>query len=295
MNRGDDGAVLVTGATGQVGYQILNQLSERTRVLHPSRAELDLLSERSIREYLARHHPRLIINAAAYTAVDRAESEPDAAQKVNAIAPGILAGWAFGAGARLVHFSTDYVFDGEKRSPYVESDATFPLNVYGRTKRDGELAVLSANSNAIILRTSWVYGPRGSNFLLTMIRLAESRPELRVVNDQVGAPTSSAAIARAALVIADAQARETSPLRSGIYNLTASGSTTWAGFAEMIFSHMPSGTPKVIPISTAEYPTPARRPLYSVLDNSRVARDFGVTMPSWADQLDDVMGEIQWA
>ncbi len=289
------GAVLITGATGQVGYQLLNELSGRVQILSPSRSELDLLSESSIRRYLDANTPRLIFNAAAYTAVDRAESDSDAARKVNAIAPEIMANWAHRAGAGFIHFSTDYVFNGEKRSPYVEEDPTSPLNVYGQTKREGELAVMAAHLRPVILRTSWVYGPRGANFLLTMVRLGKTNPELRVVNDQVGAPTSSAALAKAAVAIADTLVQDSDvPTKSGIYHLTASGSTTWAGFAEEIFSYSPVKPPRIVGIATSEYPTPARRPAYSLLDNARVQRDFGVSLPSWKEQLGDVMRGFRW-
>ncbi len=233
--------------------------------------------------------PAVIVNAAAYTAVDKAEADFASALAVNGRAPGILAEEAKRMGALLVHYSTDYVFDGSKRSPYGEDDATGPLNAYGRSKLAGERAIAECGCRHFVFRTSWVYGPRGRNFLATMLALAATRDELRVVDDQRGAPTSS-------LFLAEATAKAllripASGVDSGIYHLSAAGETTWAGFARAIFSRA-SGRPgfrrpRVLPVSTSEYPTPARRPSYSVLSNSKFANAFGFEPTPWEVQLDE--------
>jgi len=199
---------------------------------------------------------------------------------VNAVAPGVLAEEAKRAGALLVHYSTDYVFDGTKAAPYVEGDEPGPLNVYGASKLAGERAVAASGCRYLILRTSWVYGPRGGNFMLTMLRLAKERPELRVVDDQTGAPTSSLAIARATVQLLPRGA-------AGLFHMTASGATTWCGFARAILQRAGLATP-VVPIRTEDYPTPARRPRNSRLDCSRLRADFGVALASWEEQLAEV-------
>jgi dTDP-4-dehydrorhamnose reductase len=224
--------------------------------------------------------PAVIVNAAAYTAVDKAEAERDMAFAVNATAPRVLAEEAKRIGALLVHYSTDYVFDGEKASPYVEDDAPRPTSVYGESKLAGEQAILKSGCRHLILRTSWVYGPRGKNFYLTMLRLAKERPELRVVDDQVGAPTSSLEIARATATLLGKGAR-------GLYHMTAAGETSWCGFARAIFAAAGIATP-VVPIPTADYPTPARRPRNSRLDCSRLRADFGVALAPWEEALAEV-------
>jgi len=228
--------------------------------------------------------PDLVVNAAAYTAVDKAESERDLAFAVNATAPRVLAEEAKRIGAMLVHYSTDYVFDGEKASPYVEGDPPRPINVYGESKLAGEQAIQASGCRHLILRTSWVYGPRGKNFLLTILRLAKERPELRVVDDQVGAPTSSLAIARATpqLLAKGAQ---------GLYHMTAGGETSWCGFARAILKGAGLATP-VIAIRTEDYPTPARRPRNSRLDCSRLKSDTGVALESWEAQLAEVTSAL---
>lgn len=286
--------ILLTGGTGQVGWELRRALAPLGEVVAPGRAELDLLDPGALRAAIRELAPRLVANAAAYTEVDRAESEPERAYAANATAPAVLAEEAARAGALLVHYSTDYVFDGEKGAPYAEDDPCAPLNVYGRTKREGEVAVAAAGGPHLVLRTSWVYGTRGKNFLRTMLRLAREREELRVVDDQRGAPTWCRMVAEAtAVVVAGLRdgsggfAPEGAPW--GTYHLSAAGETTWHGFAREIVALDPRRDEQrcraVLPIGTAEYPTPARRPRASVLDGSRLAAAFGVRLPHWREQL----------
>jgi len=246
-------------------------------VIATDRATLDLADPDAIRRAVREAKPGVIVNAAAYTAVDKAESEPGLALRINGEAPGILAAEAARAGALLVHYSTDYVFDGAKDAPYVEDDPTGPVNAYGRSKLEGERAILASGCRHLVLRTSWVYAPRGRNFMLTILRAAREQPELRVVDDQVGAPTSAQAIAGAtqALIAADA---------GGLYHLSAAGRTSWHGFATAIVQGAGLATP-VLPIPTAQYPTPARRPRNSLLDNARLQEDFGIALPGWRELL----------
>jgi len=238
--------------------------------------------------------PSLVVNAAAYTAVDRAEEDAGRAHAINAVAPGVLAEEAARLGAPIVHFSTDYVFDGEKRAPYSEDDTPAPLGVYGRTKLEGERAVAAAGGAHLVIRTAWVYGRRGHNFLLTMLRAARERDELRVVADQFGAPTWSRMLAggTAAIVarMRDGEGFSLQPRDRGVYHLGAAGVTSWHGFAEAILAADPARSEqraqRVVPISTREYPTPARRPAYSVLAGARAAAVFGVALPDWRRQLE---------
>lgn len=243
------------------------------------------------------HRPDLILNAAAYTAVDRAESEPEAAMAVNGVAPGLLAEHARASGAALVHFSTDYVFDGEKTTAWREEDPTAPLNTYGRTKLAGEKAIVAVGCPHLIFRTSWIYGPRGSNFFLTMRRLAKEKKKLKVVDDQFGAPTP-------ARFVADAVARVLEMLMpdgrldrgrfreaTGLYHLSASGRTSWHGFAAEILKDM-QGAAVLLPIPGAEYPSAARRPRNSVLDNTRVRERFGVSLPDWQTGLQECLRSL---
>ena len=272
--------ILLTGRDGQVGSALGRALAPLGEVIALARAELDLGDADAIRRVVRAANPDTIVNAAAYTAVDKAESEREAAFAVNAVAPGVLAEEAKRNGALLAHYSTDYVFDGTKPSPYVEEDTPDPINVYGASKLAGEQAVAASGCRYLILRTSWVYGPRGRNFPLTMLRLARERPELRVVDDQVGAPTSSLAIARAT-------AQALRPGAHGLYHLSAAGKTTWCGFARAILARAGIATP-VVAIRTEDYPTPARRPLNSRLDGSRLRADFGIELPTWEEQLAEV-------
>ncbi|MBC8023347.1 MAG: dTDP-4-dehydrorhamnose reductase [Burkholderiales bacterium] len=282
--------VLVTGAGGQVGGAVARVLEGRAQVAAYDRATLDLEKPDDIRFCLREARPEVIVNAGAYTAVDRAEVEEDRARAVNAVAPGILGEEAKRAGALLIHYSTDYVFDGELERPYVETDATRPLSAYGRTKLEGERAVAASGCRYLILRTSWVYGPRGRNFMLTMLRFAAERDMLRIVDDQRGAPTSSAQLARATAALLDAS-RE----HSGIYHASASGVTTWFGFAGAIFEARRRKLgdafriPKLVPITTAEYPTPAKRPANSVLSNAKLENVFGLALGDWREGLEEAL------
>ena len=284
--------IVLTGKTGQVGHQLERSLQGLGEVIALDSQQMNLADPDAIRATLRELKPQLIINPAAYTAVDQAEKEEDLAQRVNGIAPGIMAEEAKALGAALIHYSTDYVFDGTKAGAYVETDATNPQNVYGRSKLAGEEAIAAAGIPYLILRTSWVYGMRGKNFLLTVKRLAAERDELRIVADQIGAPTWSRTIAdTTAHIVARLQPHGTSLARdeweaaSGIYHLTAQGSTSWHGFTEAIVAH-PS-TPKkpvVKPITTEEYPLPARRPKNSVLSCAKLIGKF-CDLPQWDKAL----------
>lgn len=272
--------ILLTGKNGQVGWELQRALASLGEVIACDRSELDLANPDKIVALVREAKPQIIVNAAAYTAVDKAESEPEPAHAINARAPGILAEEAKKLGALLVHYSTDYVFDGTKTEPYTEEDAPNPISVYGRSKLAGEQAIQSSGCRHLIFRTSWVYGPRGKNFLLTILRLAKERDELRIVSDQIGAPTTSALIADVTAQIL----RAFSPEKQGLYNLTATGSVSWYGFAQAIV-HTAGLTAKVTPIPTSEYPTPARRPSSSLLNTALLRQRFGIALPSWEDGL----------
>jgi dTDP-4-dehydrorhamnose reductase len=272
--------ILLTGATGQVGWELRRTLAPLGEVKFFDRFGLDLADTPPLVATVRALQPAVIVNAAAYTAVDKAESERDLAFAINATAPRVLAEEAKRIGALLVHYSTDYVFDGEKASPYVEDDPTHPLSVYGASKLAGEQAIARSGCRHLTLRTSWVYGPRGRNFYLTMLRLAKERPELKVVDDQVGAPTSSLEIARAtaALLAKGAQ---------GLYHMAAAGETSWCGFARAILKRAGLATP-VAAIRTEDYPTPAKRPRNSRLDCSKLRRETGIALAGWEAALDEV-------
>ena len=277
--------VLILGAGGQVGRELTRALAPLGDVVALTRAECDLLNLTSLPETIRRNRPDVVVNGAAYTAVDRAEREPELAQAINGEAPGVLADVARQLGALLVHYSTDYVFDGTATRPIPETAPPSPLGVYGRTKRAGEAAILEVGGSALILRTSWVYAAHGHNFLRTMRRLGDEREVLRVVDDQVGSPTSAAWLARAtADVIRTALHNELAT--PDIVHATCGGETTWYGFARAIFDRWPPASPLILePISTAAYPTPARRPAYSVLDTTRLQKVYGITPPHWTDAL----------
>ena len=285
--------VLVTGRAGQVGAEVVRALRGFADVIAHDRTTLDLADPDHIAARVRESRPDAIVNAAAYTAVDQAETDAAAARRVNAVGPGVLGEEAKRAGAVLIHYSTDYVYDGAKATPYVETDATNPLGIYGLTKLEGERAIAASGCDHVILRTSWVYGPHGRNFLLTMLRLAARREELRVVDDQRGAPTSSAQLGRLtrALLEREPALRE----KAGIYHATAAGETTWRRFAEAIFegARRRAGpafhVPRVVPITTAEYPTPARRPANSVLSNAKLEEAFGVRIGDWREGLDEAL------
>lgn len=288
--------ILVTGGNGQVGWELRRALLPLGHIVSATRAEMDLASPDSIRRFIHQVQPDLIVNAAAYTAVDRAESEPDIADAINGRAPGILAEEARGRGILLVHYSTDYVFDGTQSAPYDEDDAAQPLNVYGKTKYAGEVAIRQVGSRHLILRTSWVYGTRGKNFLLTIRRLARERDTLNVVGDQIGAPTWSRAIAETtAQVLArcwGSKSVEALSAISGTFHLSAAGATSWYEFARTLLRDM-AKTPSIKRITTAEYATPATRPKNSLLSNAKLERTFGIALSDWQTQLDLCLEELE--
>jgi dTDP-4-dehydrorhamnose reductase len=293
--------ILLTGVNGQVGFELARSLQGLGRVIALDRARLDLANLTRVRDVIHELHPALIVNAAAYTAVDRAETDLEAAMRINAEAPGVLAEEAQSLGIPLVHYSTDYVFDGCKKGAYTERDAPNPQNAYGRSKLAGELAIASAGCAHLILRTSWVYGMRGKNFLLTMLRLGAERAELSVVDDQIGAPTwaNSIAVLTADIVAQALGASGNNDTRwaawwrerSGVYHLTASGQTSWHGLAQAIFDlSRSSGKPTVHPIPSSAYPTPAARPANSCLSTDKLACTFGLRAPNWRDALSLCLG-----
>lgn len=286
----NDIAILLTGVNGQVGWELRRTLAPLGRVVALDSKGLDLTDADAIRAKVREIAPRLIVNPAAYTAVDKAESEPERARAINGLAPGILAAEAKRCGALLVHYSTDYVFDGTQDRPYREEDAPHPQNVYGATKLEGEEAIRASGARHLIFRTSWVYGRRGGNFLLTMQRLMRERPELNIVADQIGAPTWARLIAEGSAL---ALAQCLSPARGadrpepwGTYHLTCGGETSWFGFASAIAASTPLETPpRLTAIATSGYPTPAKRPANSRLDNGKLQRVFGLRLPDWPDAL----------
>lgn len=274
--------ILVTGAAGQLGHELAAALAPLGRVVAFDRSSLDLAQPAQIAAVLDRVAPELIVNAGAFTAVDRAEAEPDAAFAVNARAPGVLAEEARRRGALLIHYSTDYVFDGALAEPRDERSPVRPLNVYGASKLEGERAVEAAGGHALVFRTSWVYGRRGRNFLTTIERLAQERNEVRVVADQHGTPNWSRALAQATATLV-AHGLPWLAERSGLYHLSAQGSTTWAGFARAILGG--AARTQVVPITSAEYPASARRPAYAVLATNRFEATFGFALAHWRDAL----------
>jgi dTDP-4-dehydrorhamnose reductase len=291
--------ILLFGSNGQVGYELRSTLAKLGEVVAPVRPEIDFSVPDSLRAVVRRYQPSLIVNAAAYTAVDKAEADADRAFAVNATAPGVLAEEAEALDASLVHYSTDYVFDGRKEAPYVETDVTAPLSVYGRSKRDGELA-LRASQKYLIFRTSWVFGIHGHNFIRTMLRLAKDRPNVRVVADQFGAPTSAALLADfTSKVLTELKGQPASDPRWGLYHLTAGGETSWHGLAcyaiaEARTMGLPlQASPETIePIITADYPTPAIRPANSRLATTKLQNTFAVTPPAWQVGVDAVLDRI---
>jgi len=284
--------ILLLGKVGQVGFELLRTLAPLGEVVAVDQPELNFLDLARIGDLVRRESPNVIVNAVAYTAVDKAETDASLCRAINATAPGFLAAEAKKANALLVHYSTDYVYPGNKTTPYTEEDATGPLAEYGRTKLEGDQLIQGSGANYLIFRTAWVYGARGANFLRTMLRLAKEKPELPVVSDQFGAPTWSRMVAEAtAQAIAKASA---DPTRySGVYHLTAAGQTSWYEFTEAIFDLFnPQPRPRLIPIKADQYPTPAKRPANSVLSNDKFARTFGLRLPGWRHQLELVAGEV---
>lgn len=300
--------VLLTGGSGQVGSALLPLLREMGEVYAPSHAQLDLGSGQALRDAVRAFEPRLVINAAADTLVDRAEAEPEAARRVNADAPAILAQEAVRRRAILVHYSTDYVFDGSRRSPYKEDDPTGPLNVYGRTKLEGDQGVAAAGGAYFVLRTGWIYASRGRNFLATMLRLGAEREVLRVVDDQVGTPTPAPVVAQATIEILRrcweqaAGAYEWARGLAGIYHAGCAGQTSWYRFALAIFEEARERglearlrVREVVPITSEQFPTAAQRPRYSVLSKEKIQRAFGIQPPDWQEELRRVMQECALA
>jgi dTDP-4-dehydrorhamnose reductase len=299
--------ILLIGKNGQVGTALRYSLPRLGDVTAVDREQMDLCKPDGISSLICSLRPDLIVNAAAYTAVDRAENEPELASDINARAPQIIAEAAKEIGACLVHYSTDYVFDGTKEAPYIESDRPNPLNVYGKTKLAGEQAIQDAGIPHLIFRTAWVYAHEGRNFVLTILRLATEREELRIVRDQIGAPTWSVAIAEAtADVLAQIYGSQDARARfggvRGTYHMTAAGQTSWYEFAKAILeeahgershaswfeaavNHRPLVARRIVPIATSEYPTPARRPQQAVLSNTQLQGTFGLTLSNWRDEL----------
>ena len=276
--------ILVFGRIGQLGSALAEVLSDRYETRFIDQPELDLTATESIRDHVQTYLPSIVINAAAYTAVDRADTEPELAHIINARAPESLAYACDEAGAVLIHYSTDYVFDGTAAMPYTETAAVAPTGVYGQSKLAGEIAVASATQRYVILRTAWLYSAVGHNFVKTMLKLADSGQPVRVVADQVGSPTYAQDLARVTRSIIEVlnSSREDC---FGLYHVTNSGTTSWHGLAQEIFRLAAHQDVVVQPISTEEYPTPAPRPAYTALDCSKLERVFGLTLPSWRDAL----------
>jgi dTDP-4-dehydrorhamnose reductase len=294
--------ILLLGANGQVGRELLRSLVPLGEVVAATRSGLlengapcavaDFDMPDTLPALIAQYAPDVVVNAAAHTAVDRAESEPEAAFRINAEAPARIAEACAARDALLVHYSTDYVFDGRGTRPYREDDPTAPLGVYGASKLAGERAIRESAARHAIFRTAWVYAAHGRNFMRTMLRLAAERDELRVVADQIGTPTPAALIADITAAVLRQGMRD-----SGIWNLTAAGSTSWHGFAEAIVAGahargLLDRMPRVVPIATADYPTPAARPACSVLDTTRLRADFGLDPPGWREGLGRVLNEV---
>lgn len=274
--------ILLTGAGGQLGFELARLLARHGDVVATERATLDLANPDSIVAAMRGARPRLVVNAGAYTAVDRAEEERSLAHAVNARAPGVLAEESRRLGAVLVHFSTDYVFDGTRTSPYPEDAPAAPLNVYGTTKLEGERAIAAVGAHALVFRTSWVYGIRGRNFLTTIRRLAAERDEIRIVADQRGVPNWCRVLAEATTrVVAGGTAAMAE--RAGLYHMSSTGDASWYEFARAIVGAV--AKPHVVAITTAEYPLPARRPAYGVLSTAKFEAAFGFALPDWRDAL----------
>ena len=294
-----DTKILIFGRIGQVGWELRHKLACLGQVSSIEYPDVDFANSESIRAAVRAVEPTLIVNAVAYTAVDKAETDFQRAMAINAIGPTVLAEETKRIGALLVHYSTDYVFDGTKKGPWVEIDTPNPLGVYGQTKLAGDQAIQYSGCDHLIFRTSWVYGARGGNFLLTMLRLAKERTELRVVDDQIGSPTSSECIAQASAdVLAQVLAPGGSGIqgRSGIYNMTSSGETSWFGFTKAILAEavgrFGSPLPNLIPIPSSEYPTPSKRPMNSRLCCQKLEDTFGVSLPHWEYSLDLVFDTL---
>ncbi len=290
--------ILLIGKTGQVGFELARALAPLGRLVAPDRAELDLTSADSIRRAVKATQPDIVVNAGGFTIVDAAESDPDLAMQLNGVAPGILAECAAESDALLIHYSTTFVFDGTKNTPYTEEDQPNPVNAYGRSKLAGERAVMAVGGKNLILRASWVYSDRRTNFVLAMLKLARSRSELKVVDDQIGAPTWARdyADATAALLANPARLREA----PGIYHLSAQSYCSRLQWAQRViegakkYSGISTGWAKLLPTTTTLYPHPAPRPLYTATDNQKIERVFGLKMPEWAPRVDEFMSTLSW-
>lgn len=293
--------IIIFGAQGQVGWELQRSLCCLGQIVPVSSSDVDFTCAEKLRAFLAEVSADVIVNSAAYTSVDKAEVDVEQARLVNAVAPAILSEEAKNNGSILIHYSTDYVFDGKSNQPYTESSPTAPLNVYGKTKLAGDEAILRSGCKHLIFRTSWVYSTRGNNFLRTMLRLAEEKNSLSVVSDQIGAPTSASVIAQAtATVLAQITAPNAAlEVASGIYNLTAAGACSWFDFAKEIFeqSHMLWGTkkPSLESILTRNYPRPALRPENSCLSGKKINQVFGIQMPGWEASLRKVLEGMEQA
>ncbi|MFA6121787.1 MAG: dTDP-4-dehydrorhamnose reductase [Sideroxydans sp.] len=287
--------ILLTGSNGQVGWELQRVLAPTTKVIALTREQLDLSQSDAIRQAVRAHKPDIIINPAAYTAVDKAETEPDIAMVINGTAAGVMADEAKKLDALLIHYSTDYVFDGTKASPYIESDIPNPQSVYGKTKLAGEQAIQAVGCKHLILRTSWVYGVHGGNFVKTILRLAKERNELRIVADQYGAPTWARLLAESTAHIIGKYSED----KSGVYHLTSSGRTNWHQFAEEIVrlarqydDALKDKSLTIHPIATHEYPVPAKRPANSSLSTEKFCRTFGLELPRWEDELAECVRQL---
>jgi dTDP-4-dehydrorhamnose reductase len=287
--------LVVTGAHGQVVRSLIERAPDGVEVIALGRPRLDLADPASIRDAFASETADVVVNAAAYTAVDKAEAEEALATRINGEGAGLVAQAARALGAPIIQLSTDYVFDGSLDRPYREEDPVNPLGAYGRSKLAGEEAVAAANPRCVILRTAWVYSPFGANFVKTMLRLGQTRSEVRVVADQRGSPTSALDIADAVLLIAHRMLAAPGPEKYGVFHMTGGGEASWAEFAKAVFARAQAlGRPavNVVPIATAEYPTPARRPANSRLDGARLERDYGIALPDWRLSLKPVVARL---
>lgn len=293
--------ILITGCNGQVGWELQRSLSCVGKVRAFSRKEINITNTGQLEDVLESVRPDVIVNAAAYTAVDKAESDIDRAMQANVLAPSVMARYAKKSGSLLIHYSTDYVFNGEKQTAYLETDKTSPINVYGESKLKGEQEVEASGADYLILRTSWVYTSRGHNFLLSMLRLASEREELRIVSDQIGAPTSARLIAdvTAHVIKQSMHERNENVFNSDIYHLVASGETSWHGFATEVIEKAKALLPErslitrnIIPIATMDYPTPAKRPMNSRLSNEKIEKHFNLNMPDWSEHVEYCLKEL---
>jgi len=293
--------ILITGCNGQVGWELQRSASHLGKVVAMDRQGMDLSDNENIRAVIRDIKPDVIINAAAYTAVDKAEEESELAYQINSVAPGVMAEEASSLGALLVHYSTDYVFNGASSKPYSETDKPDPQNIYGASKLAGELAIQESGCDYLIFRTSWVFASRGQNFLLSMLRLASERKELSIVSDQTGAPTSARLIADVTsnVVWQALNERNNKRFKSDLFHLVSSGSTSWHGFAEEIFQTVRSGIinrelviKDVLPIKTEDYPTPATRPIFSHLQTDKLAKAYSIYLPEWSVQVGLCLREL---